>query len=274
MQTTRTNTTLGQAALGFLEVLYHTIVRNVRVESGNAALGVLTQVGRMLVLVGMFYLMYEYLFTGMRRSLIRGDFVLFILSGVFLFFLHNNAVSKTLAAGNAVGPMMVHAPMTPMLSILAGALASLYTQTLAAAIILFFAYVLRDGLTIEDPAAALAPYMLAWLSGVVVGLVFLLAKPFAPRLVGILSMVYLRLNLFTSGKFFVANALSGSMVAWFGWNPLFHCIDQMRGALFVNYFPHVTTLAYPVWFCVTGLVLGLMGTHWMRGTVSRSTGKR
>jgi ABC-type polysaccharide/polyol phosphate export permease len=45
----------------------------------------------------------------------------------------------------------------------------------------------------------------------------------------VFSSICQRANMIASGKMFVANALPGFMLAMFGWNPLFHCIDQARG---------------------------------------------
>ena len=99
---------------------------------------------------------------------------------------------------------------------------------------------------------------MAWFSGVAVGIIFLAIKPWAPRLVSILRMVYLRANMITSGKMFVANALPGSLLAVFSWNPLFHSVDQARGFIFINYTPHFTSMTYPLYLSLTLLVIGLM----------------
>ena len=71
-------------------------------------------------------------------------------------------------------------------------------------------------------------------------------------------MVYIRANMIASGKMFVANMLPTSMIAFFDWNPLFHVIDQARGFVFVNYFPHYTNWQYPLYFTLVVLVLGFM----------------
>ena len=71
--------------------------------------------------------------------------------------------------------------------------------------------------------------VLAWMSGIAVGLVFMAAKPWAPGPIGLLSMVYQRANMVASGKMFVANSLPPFMLSMFDWNPLFHIIDQTRG---------------------------------------------
>ncbi|MHA3979575.1 ABC transporter permease [Halovulum sp. GXIMD14794] len=262
-------TSLFMEAFFFMELTYFTVVREIRSESGNAALGIVTAVTRVLMMVIIFYFMYEMI--GLRGSMIRGDTLLFLVAGILLFFMHNNAVSRTISAGSVVSPMMQHAPMTPTLMIISSALAGLYLHVLAALIIFLGLFLMNGELNIHDPAGVALPFFLAWASGVVMGLLFLLIKPFAPRGMKILSTVYQRANMITSGKFFVANMLPNAALPYFAWNPLFHSIDQARGAMFVNYFPHKTTIEYPIMFCVIGLVIGLMGEFWLRKTVSRST---
>lgn len=262
-------TSLFMEAFFFVELTYYTIIREVRSESGNAALGIVTAIMRVLMMVMIFYFMYEMI--GLRGSIIRGDTLLFLVGGILLFFMHNNAISRTISAGSVVSPMMQHAPMTPTLMIISSALAGLYLHVLAALIIFLGIYLINGELDIYDPAGVALPFFLAWASGVIIGLLFLLIKPFAPRGMKILSTVYQRANMITSGKFFVANMLPNMVLPYFIWNPLFHAIDQARGAMFVNYFPHKTNLEYPVMFCVIGLLIGLMGEFWLRKTVSRST---
>ncbi|WP_171321578.1 ABC transporter permease [Halovulum dunhuangense] len=256
--------------MNFVALLYHTVVREVREESGNATLGLLTAIGRVLILVALFYAMFELL--GLRGAMIRGDVILFLVGGVLLFLMHNQAIGAVIKAGSATSPIMQHAPVTPTLMILSSALATLYLHILATVIILAALILFRGDLEIHSPRGILLPFFLAWASGVVIGLLFLAMKPFAPKLMQMLSTIYRRANMITSGKFFVANMLPNAILPFFDWNPLFHTIDQMRGALFVNYFPHKTSIEYPVYFVLVGLLVGMMAEFWLRRTVSRSTG--
>ncbi|WP_112321037.1 ABC transporter permease [Oceanibium sediminis] len=253
----------------FLELIYFTTVREVRKASGNATLGLLMAVARIMMMVAMFYIMFTVI--AFRGASIRGNIILFLLGGVLLFFLHNSAVSAVIKAGSSVSAMMQHAPMTPSLAIIASALSTLYLHLFAIAIILTGMWVWNGELVIHNPAGTILPFMLAWSSGIVIGLLFLLLKPFAPSLMKIASLVYQRANLITSGKFFVANMIPNAILPFFIWNPLFHTIDQMRGHLFVNYFPHKTSIEYPLYFTLVGLLIGMMGEFFLRKTVSRST---
>ena len=269
---TRKNRNLLEAGSSFIELVYHSIVRDIRKSSGNASLGLLTEVGTSLMMVGMFYVMYT--FIGLKGLAIRGDFVIFLLTGIFLYLTHNKAIGAVMGAANASSPIMKHAPMTTMVSILSSALGALYLQVLAFTLILFVVHVLRGGLEFYDPIRMVLPFALAWASGCAIGLLFMVVKPLAPKLIGIVAMVYKRANMITSGKMLPANMMSASMVQWFDWNPLFHAIDQMRGAAFVNYFPRNSNLEYPIYFILVATMIGLIGERWISKNMSLSWGKR
>ena len=60
------------------------------------------------------------------------------------------------------------------------------------------------------------------------------------------------------------------MLNLFDWNPLFHLIDQNRGFVFINYTPHNSNLAYPFYFTLTMLMIGLMAEFVTRNALSLS----
>jgi ABC-type polysaccharide/polyol phosphate export permease len=116
--------------------------------------------------------------------------------------------------------------------------------------------------------------LLAWFTGLALGVVFLALKPWFPTFVSITSTIYQRANMIASGKMFVANTLPSFMVSMFDWNPLFHCIDQSRGYVFINYAPRNSSLEYPIWFGIIFLMIGLMGEFYTRRHASLSWSAR
>jgi ABC-type polysaccharide/polyol phosphate export permease len=84
------------------------------------------------------------------------------------------------------------------------------------------------------------------------------------------TMAYQRVNMIASGKMFVANMLPPTMLAMFDWNPLFHVIDQCRGFVFANYFPHNSSIDYPVIVGLVLVMLGFMGEFYTRQYASSS----
>lgn len=260
------------SAATILELIYHSIVRDVRKSHGNALWGLFMAIVQSMVFVLVFYIMFAVL--GLRTSAIRGDFLLYIMSGVFLYMTHIKGMGAVVGSAGPASAMMKHAPMTTAISITSSALAALYLQVLSAGVILV-GYNLGWGpIHIADPVGVVAMFMLAWMYGVAVGLVFLAAKPWAPDVIGVASQIYSRANMIASGKMLLANTTPYYILVYFTWNPLFHCIDQARGFMFINYNPHKSSIMYPI--VVTGvlIVLGLMGEFFTRKHASASWNAR
>lgn len=256
------------SAFTILELIYHSSIRSVRKSDGNAVLGLLMNIAQTMMLVAVFYGMY--LFLGFSMGGIRGDFLLYLMTGVFLFMCHIKAMSAVVQSEGPTSAMMKHAPMNTIVAIGAAALGELYIQTLSMLVVLFLYHAAWQPLVIHDPLGALFMMLMAWFSGVSIGMIFLAAKPWAPQFVGLLAQVYSRANMFASGKMFVANALPGFMLPYFSWNPLFHTIDQARGFAFLNYNPHNSNALYPVLFSFAALLLGLMAEFYTRRRASIS----
>lgn len=255
-----------------LELIYHAGVRTMRRTHHNAVLGlVMAIVQALLMLLVMYFMMSLF---GMRRIAVRGDFMLYVMSGVFMFMTHIKAIGAVASAEGPTSPMMMHAPMNPIISIMGAALGSLYQQTLAAAVILFIYHAAWNPITIDDPVGMLGMYLLSWFAGVGIGMVFLSAMPWQPETVGILKTLYQRANVIASGKMVLANNLAPNRRDWFDWNPLFHTIDQARGFIFLNYTPRYTSYDYAIYFALVCMMIGLMAEYFTRQHASVSWNKR
>lgn len=256
------------AVFGLVEVIYHAAVRSVRKTHGNAFMGLVLNIIQTVLLVAVFYAVFS--FFDIRGAAIRGDFLLYIMTGIFLFMCHIKAVAAVLGAEGPASPMMKHAPMNVIVSIAAAALGSLYIQILSLVTVLFVYHVAITPITVHDPLGAMGMMLAAWFSGAGIGVVFMALKPWTPDLVQVSSQIYMRANMIASGKMFVANNLPGTMLVLFIWNPLFHAIDQARGYTFINYVPMHTSPMYPVYFGLACLMVGLMGTFFTRQRASIS----
>jgi ABC-type polysaccharide/polyol phosphate export permease len=260
----------GALALG--EVVYHSVVRSVRKQHNNALVAIAMNMMQAVLFVAAFFLMFSLL--GIRGSALRGDFLVYIMSGIFLYLTHIKGVSAVMGAEGPASPMMQHAPMNTIVAILSNALSALYIQVLSLFLILFIYHVAWNPIEIDDPIGAFGMMLLAWFTGCALGLVFLALKPWFPSMVSLVSMVYQRANMIASGKMFVANALPGYMLVMFDWNPLFHIIDQARGFAFINYYPRNSDWTYAFWIGVACVVIGLMGEFYTRKHASLSWSAR
>lgn len=259
--------------IAFLELLYHSTVRGVRKSGGkNVVVSLMGSMLQSLTFVLAFFFMFEIM--GMKAAGLRGDFLLYIMSGIFVFMTHTATLSAVMGSEGPTSAMMKHAPMNTMIAITSAALAALYTQLLSMFVILFGYHVIFTPIEIYQPIPALGMVLVAWFTGVAVGMVFLAAKPWAPGPVQLASTIYQRVNMFASGKMFVANTLPSFMIAMFDWNPLFHIIDQARGFMFINYSPKNSDLWYPLIVGAALIMIGLIGEHYTRRHASESWGAR
>ncbi|MEP5731667.1 MAG: ABC transporter permease [Sulfitobacter sp.] len=256
------------SAFSMAELIYHSIVRSVRKQHNNAFAAVALNVMQTVLFVGAFYVMFTVL--GMRNVGLRGDFLIYIMSGIFLYLTHVKSLGAVMGSEGPSSPMMQHAPMNTIISILSAALGALYIQVLSLMIVLFAYHVGWTPLDIDRPIAAFGMLLVAWFSGCGIGMVFLALKPWFPSIIGLVAMVYQRANMIASGKMFVANTLPSFMLAMFDWNPLFHVIDQARGFAFINYNPRYSNWEYSFWIGVVFLMLGLMGEFYTRRHASLS----
>lgn len=265
-----TQSNRGGTAFGMLELIYTSVVRDVRKTHRNAFVGLMLNIFQTVVFVLTFYFMFELL--GLRGNTVRGDFLLYIMSGIFLYLIHTKAMQSVLQSEGPASPMMNHAPMTTAIAIAAAALSSLYLQLLSLIIVLFVYHVAFTPVVIDNFAGSMAMILAAWFTGVGVGMILLALKPWAPEVVTLLSTIYARANMIASGKMFLANTLPATMLSLFDWNPLFHAIDQARGFVFVNYNPHFSSSTYPFYVGTTLIAIGLMGEFYTRKNASASWG--
>lgn len=256
------------AALVIAELVYHSMVRTIRNAHGNAVISLAINLMQIAIMVAAFYILFTVL--SLRGAILRGDFLLYIMSGIFLYMTHIRALGAVTGAEGPSSAMMKHAPMSTFISILSGALGALYIQVLSLALILFGYYVAVTPFEVQYPAAAFGMLVLAWFSGVSIGLVLLAAKPWFPVFVTLFSTVYQRANMIASGKMFVANMLPPKMLAMFDWNPLFHCIDQSRGFTFINYTPRNSDWTYTFKIAIVLIVVGMMAEFYTRRNMSLS----
>lgn len=250
------------------ELVYHSTVRNVRKTHGNAFWAIGSNMLQAIIFVLAFYIMFSIL--GLKAARLRGDFMLYMMSGIFLYLTHVKALGAVAGAEGPSSPMMQHAPMNPVISVVASALSALYIQVLSLLVMLFIYHVVITPVYIANPVGAFGMFLMAWFSGVALGLVLLAIRPWFPTFVSIFTMVYQRANMLASGKMFVANSLPTIMLNMFSWNPLFHAIDQCRGFVFENYFPRNSNWEYPLYLGLIFVMVGLMGEFYTRQYASSS----
>lgn len=253
---------------GIVSVIYYTMVQNIRGGHRNAVIGIALMIMRSLIMVGVFYAMF--VLIGVRSSPIRGDFILYIMSGIFLYMTHIMTVRQLARAISPNEPTLLHGPMNTVIAFFASVLSMLYQKTVAIGMMLLLYHLLINPITIDMPVHAYGMLLIAWGSGCAVGLIFGVLTPWFPNAIPLIMTFYIRANMMASGKMFLANSLPASMVALFDWNPLFHAIDQARGFVFLHYTPMNSEVFYPVVLTLALLLIGLMAEFFSRQHASVS----
>lgn len=270
-QTRRSRNKL-QAAFAILELIYFQAAYEVRKSHRNALFSLTKLIVATLIMLATLYATMWIL--GFRHARIRGDYIVYLLSGVFLYMAHISAVTKVASAGSSTNQLLLHPPLTTAVNICSAALSALYLNVLSITLILYVYHAGWGPIEIENWPGALGMLVLTWFTGIGVGLIFLALTPWMPGLSPILRMIYIRVNMVASGKMFVANTMTQHMRDMFDWNPLFHTIDQSRGFLFLNYHPLYSNWEYALWVGLGLLVVGMMGEFYTRQHASASWNAR
>ena len=175
----RGRASLLRAAATMADLIYHSTVRDIRKGQRNAIVGLLMNILQTVIMLATFWAMF-WIF-GARGNAIRGDYLLYLLSGIFLYMVHTKAMGAMVKAEGSTSPMMAHAPLNTTVTMAASAIASLYLQVLSLGVILFVYHVAWTPVVIEQPLGAIGMVLVAWISGVGVGLVFAALKPWFPE---------------------------------------------------------------------------------------------
>ena len=103
--------------------------------------------------VGGFYLMFY--FIGAREAKLRGDFMMYLLSGIYLYLCHIRAVAAVSAAEGGTSSLMQHGPMNPIVAIASSLISAFYVQTISLLVILFALHTFSGTVTFHNWKAAL-----------------------------------------------------------------------------------------------------------------------
>ena len=105
-----------EAAVMMAELTYHSIARKIRNTHGNAVLSILVNLLQLMIMVIAFYAMFTLL--GLRSVAVRGDFMLYLMSGIFLYMTHAKTLGAVVGSEGPTSAMMLHAPMNTIIAIM------------------------------------------------------------------------------------------------------------------------------------------------------------
>ncbi|MEL7465971.1 MAG: ABC transporter permease [Pseudomonadota bacterium] len=188
--------------------------------------------------------------------------LLFLISGfitVRAFIAISRKMMYAIAANQA---LMTFPSVTPLAAVFARG--AVETFTMCTIIFLFYAFIVwgADTARIEDPVemtwAAMALFGLAFGIGCFNAVIGMLVQTY--RIV--YAMITLPL-LITSGVFFVPTQLPPEYQEIIAWNPVLHCVEWFRVAIYMDYEP-LLSKSYVVGFAVVSLGLGVIACQVFR----------
>jgi hypothetical protein len=94
-------------------LVYHSAVRSDRKQYNNTFISIGMNMLQVATFVAVFYFMF--IILGLRGAAIRGDFLVYIMSGIFLFMTHTKTMQGAFASEGPSSPMMQHAPMNTVI---------------------------------------------------------------------------------------------------------------------------------------------------------------
>lgn len=244
--------TLWNGIQNFAFLMWALTVREIRQNSGGPAIGVLKGIGVALAFCLAFYFIMT--FAGLTGLAVRGDLMIFIIIGIGFFFAAKMTLMASLQAMTGSWDMAAHPHLSPVLFVYAKSMSIYYNYFIAIVILYLGNGMLGGSYQLQSPIMFFPLFTLCWLCGMGAGMVlgFLM---FYFSWAQMFKRIFLKIMFITSGKFTNANVIPNEVLPFFTWNPMFHLIDQMRGAAFVNYTPHNTNLTYPIivmFFLVVG----------------------
>lgn len=194
--------------------------------------------------------------------------VLFVLSGLLCFRAFSSISSRGLKSVPSNKALFSYPMVKPMDAIFARTILEIVTMLVVFAVFFLFMRAISDRHIIAYPdrfiEAMIALLVLA--SGVAVfNGAFAAVVPSWERVFGIIRLPLLLL----SGIFYVPKSLPMQFHPYLGWNPLLHCVEWFRHAMYLDYDPMLSK-TYVIMFGLVTFTLGMLIERVYRRKVLRA----
>lgn len=188
------------------------------------------------------------------RILIRArsaDFmnpVLWLSAGFILFFLFNKIALRAITGVARSQRYSELRRVRPLDVLLAGAVVECQIYGTCLTLVLAGVSLFQWQLSIADPGAAVAMFLLIAITSLGVGLSALVIGHRLPLVKMAVNLLLRRLLFWTSGLFFSISMIPGFARPFFLWNPLLHGIELFRHALAPTYpIPDISLSYLLIW---------------------------
>lgn len=202
------------------------------------------------------------------RSVPQIPYPFFLLNGMLLIKLFTGPLNNAVNAIGSNQGLLVYPSVRPLDTFLARFLFELLTTFFSFGVFCIAGMWYGVDLSLSRLDVVLAAYLLVWLNGCGLGLIFGVASAYHPEVDKVL-MILQRPLLFVSAVLFPLSAMPATAQEMLLWNPVVHCIELSRNALFPYYSPGASNLFYPAVAAVITVSLGLTFFHGARHHLSQ-----
>ncbi len=194
------------------------------------------------------------------RAVPEIPFAFFVLHGKLLLNLFTGPIETSMSAMRSNKGLLIYPNVRPLDPFLARYFYELLTTLFSFAVFTGIGMWMGIAISLGQLEILAACYLLTWLMGCGLGLIFAVAAAHYKEVEKIVD-VLLAPMVFISAVMFPIAALPQSIQRVLLWNPLVHPIEQARKALFPFYYAGDTGLYYPFTVAVVTLGIGLMLFH-------------
>jgi capsular polysaccharide transport system permease protein len=190
------------------------------------------------------------------RSVPQIPYAFFILNGFLLLSLFMGPMKAGFKAVRSNQGLQVYPTVKPFDPILARFLYDLITIMFSFILFCLVGMWLGIELSLASLHVILAAYLITWLIGCGLGLIFGVLSTFYPETDKIVTVIFRPMMLF-SAVLIPTNTLPLQVREILLYNPLVHAIELSRHSLFPLYRVEGANLLYPMCFAITLLYIGI-----------------
>ncbi|SOZ63364.1 polysialic acid transport ATP-binding protein, ABC-2 [Cupriavidus taiwanensis] len=205
------------------------------------------------------HIIYLMIVFGVIRHQVRQDanIEVFVLVGVWGFFLVRNIAQRGMEAINANQALFSYRQVRPVDTVLVRASVEAFLYVIVGAILLFALALLNIDVRPADPLLVMWSALLLWMLGLGLGLVFSVIGTLLPGLGKLIRIVFTPLY-FLSAVMYSVSSLPRGMRKTVLVNPITHGLEAMRSGWFAAYHgeSHIN-LGYLAFWALATVFLGL-----------------
>ena len=249
-------------------VVFALMLRDAKTRYGRHKLGFFWIFVEPVMLV-MLFLAFKLMINGGNSSHGMPD-ALFMVTGLIPFFLFRQCMNSLSNAIKGARNLLGFPQVTTLDIILATMLLELATCLFVFAVMISSIAVLGGPETIENPLLVAYAFLLLFMTGSGMGMIFASVVPIVPAVKNITNPLFGRPLFFTSGIFFVPDMLPKSARDIVLYNPLLHMIEIMRSSYFVQYESVYINWHYAAIFAFGLFLTGLLAHQSLKNLAIKS----